>query len=598
MYKLIIEDDEGKTTEVPIIRDEITVGRKEGNTIRLTERNVSRRHARITRQGNGLFIEDLLSYNGIKVNGDRIQGKVAVGDGDRVQIGDYQVSVKLDKGGAKVQMSGQGPQTTPINRAEPTLMTGAVQSPQATMPQPVQAPVVKVPEKPARLIVVSTNFARQEFQLEKATVVIGRTDDNDVVLNHRSISRHHAKIVREGDKFQIMDMQSANGVRVNGEEYGKVELRKGDKIDLGHVRLVFVPPGQDIPKEQIDAMIVDRDQRGTPVIPILLTLVLLAAVGGGAYWFLTQSPKVDVDAEAAKTLVDVESDLSSKRWQDVLDKTGRIVSNTAIAIRTRDAAQTKRAIAEKESKNKQIYDRFAGAAGSGNYDAALKTYREIPEDSVYQKSAKEDYDKIFPLFVESHLKLASDARAAGNCSEARSQVQLVLDVDPKQVRALAAKDQSCSGSSGSSSSNSDNGSSSKDHRHKDKDKPKVADGDKPDKPEKTEKPEKPEKTEKPDKTEKVEAPPAGADPEQVLTDAQSEFVNGNYDKAISLARSVAKVSTNRAWRIIGAAACRNKDLKLVGDAYRKLDNAARQYLIYVCQREGIVQNGNQFKQAE
>ena len=36
MYKLIIEDDEGKTTEVPIIRDEITVGRKEGNTIRLT----------------------------------------------------------------------------------------------------------------------------------------------------------------------------------------------------------------------------------------------------------------------------------------------------------------------------------------------------------------------------------------------------------------------------------------------------------------------------------------------------------------------------------------------------------------------------------
>ncbi|HMY58379.1 MAG TPA: FHA domain-containing protein, partial [Pseudomonadota bacterium] len=102
MYKLIIEDDEGKTTEVPIIRDEITVGRKEGNTIRLTERNVSRRHARITRQGNGLFIEDLLSYNGIKVNGDRIQGKVAVGDGDRVQIGDYQVSVKLDKGAAKV----------------------------------------------------------------------------------------------------------------------------------------------------------------------------------------------------------------------------------------------------------------------------------------------------------------------------------------------------------------------------------------------------------------------------------------------------------------------------------------------------------------
>ena len=50
MYKLIIEDDEGKTTVVPLIRDEITIGRKEGNTIRLTERNVSRRHAKLVKQ--------------------------------------------------------------------------------------------------------------------------------------------------------------------------------------------------------------------------------------------------------------------------------------------------------------------------------------------------------------------------------------------------------------------------------------------------------------------------------------------------------------------------------------------------------------------
>jgi len=103
MYKLIIEDDEGKTTEVPIIRDEITVGRKEGNTIRLTERNVSRRHARISRQNNALHIEDVLSYNGIKVNGERIKGKVAIGDGDRIQIGDYQLSIKLDKAAVKPQ---------------------------------------------------------------------------------------------------------------------------------------------------------------------------------------------------------------------------------------------------------------------------------------------------------------------------------------------------------------------------------------------------------------------------------------------------------------------------------------------------------------
>ena len=69
MYKLVIQDDEGKTTVVPLIRDELTIGRKEGNTIRLTERNVSRRHARLIRSNGSITIEDLNSYNGIRVNG-------------------------------------------------------------------------------------------------------------------------------------------------------------------------------------------------------------------------------------------------------------------------------------------------------------------------------------------------------------------------------------------------------------------------------------------------------------------------------------------------------------------------------------------------
>jgi len=56
--KLIIEDDAGKTIVVPFARDEITIGRKEGNTIRLTERNVSRFHAKLVREGNAVHVED------------------------------------------------------------------------------------------------------------------------------------------------------------------------------------------------------------------------------------------------------------------------------------------------------------------------------------------------------------------------------------------------------------------------------------------------------------------------------------------------------------------------------------------------------------
>jgi pSer/pThr/pTyr-binding forkhead associated (FHA) protein len=97
MFKLIIQDDEGKTTVVPLIRDEITIGRKEGNTIRLTERNVSRKHARIVKANGSVVVEDLDSYNGVKVNGTRIQGRVPVNEADRIQIGDYLLELKLDR---------------------------------------------------------------------------------------------------------------------------------------------------------------------------------------------------------------------------------------------------------------------------------------------------------------------------------------------------------------------------------------------------------------------------------------------------------------------------------------------------------------------
>ena len=96
MYKLVISDDEGKNTVVPLVRDEITIGRKEGNTIRLTERNISRRHARLVKANGRFVIEDLHSYNGVRINGQRIGAETSLAAGDQIQIGDYQLALQMD----------------------------------------------------------------------------------------------------------------------------------------------------------------------------------------------------------------------------------------------------------------------------------------------------------------------------------------------------------------------------------------------------------------------------------------------------------------------------------------------------------------------
>src|SRR5688572_27804235 len=161
MFKLVIQDDEGKTTVVPLIRDELTIGRKEGNTIRLTERNVSRRHARVIRSNGSITIEDLESYNGIRVNGSRIQGKASLRESDRVQIGDYLIEIK-----SEAQDKDSNEATQPIERVDPlgntpvpdASLTGAVTMPTpspihdldgaATQPVPTVIPVqdtIKMP---------------------------------------------------------------------------------------------------------------------------------------------------------------------------------------------------------------------------------------------------------------------------------------------------------------------------------------------------------------------------------------------------------------------------------------------------------------------
>jgi pSer/pThr/pTyr-binding forkhead associated (FHA) protein len=317
MFKLVIQDDEGKTTVVPLIRDEITIGRKEGNTIRLTERNVSRRHARILRNNGEVQIEDLGSYNGIRVNNARIAERVSLRPSDQVQIGDYKLYLKAEgaehaddsaarahdrpdqaptdvmsvpagsaAGGLSQLVTAQVPAQLigSPNRTQVSLQPIADTDPQGR-PVASSAEVEKLmsPVGYGKLVGLSSNFAGKELELSRPQMIIGRTEDNDIVINHRSISRNHAKVVRDPDtgRYTISDLQSSNGVRVNGQDYGKVELRRGDVVDLGHVRLRFIEPGEDFVFAR-DAVITDVPEsggrRGLLVAVVLGVLVLAAAV--------------------------------------------------------------------------------------------------------------------------------------------------------------------------------------------------------------------------------------------------------------------------------------------------------------------------------
>ncbi len=79
-----------------------------------------------------------------------------------------------------------------------------------------------------------------KYIINKTAVRIGRGKDNDICLLNDSISLHHAEIHRRRDgTFYIVDLSSSNGVYVNFRKVNQNEIKNGDEIELGEVKLIF-----------------------------------------------------------------------------------------------------------------------------------------------------------------------------------------------------------------------------------------------------------------------------------------------------------------------------------------------------------------------
>ncbi len=222
MWKLTIEDDQGSSTVVPLVRNEYTLGRTEDNTIRLTERNVSRKHAKLVKKDEHWFLVDESSYNGCFVNGVRLAEPVALAPRDLVQIADYRLELDTDETFDASALPGNA-------RLSDTLTS----SPQNLVAQC------------DRLVMVLGPTIGHEFLLGRTRQVLGRGEDSDICINHPSVSRRHAEIAPLGEsRYELVDLNSANGLTINGVGLSRGLLDAHDLIELGDVVLKFIPAGE------------------------------------------------------------------------------------------------------------------------------------------------------------------------------------------------------------------------------------------------------------------------------------------------------------------------------------------------------------------
>jgi pSer/pThr/pTyr-binding forkhead associated (FHA) protein len=85
---------------------------------------------------------------------------------------------------------------------------------------------------------------------EKKRINIGRTPDNDIVLDNRGVSRKHAQIEFNNNSALIIDNESLNGTFVNNRKVNEEVLKDNDVINIGKFTLLF---HQDAPKEDLQS---------------------------------------------------------------------------------------------------------------------------------------------------------------------------------------------------------------------------------------------------------------------------------------------------------------------------------------------------------
>jgi pSer/pThr/pTyr-binding forkhead associated (FHA) protein len=92
-----------------------------------------------------------------------------------------------------------------------------------------------------RLVVRQGPIPGQIFELNQPVINIGRDISNDFVINDAEVSRKHARLSLEGDRYKIEDLDSTNGTYIDGQRLiGPHLLSLGEVIMLGdNVGVVF-----------------------------------------------------------------------------------------------------------------------------------------------------------------------------------------------------------------------------------------------------------------------------------------------------------------------------------------------------------------------
>lgn len=188
------------------------------------------------------------------------------------------------------------------------------------------------------IVVTYEDKVIEKVVTQKKRISIGRTSDNDIVLDNKAVSRRHAEVEFGDDSALIIDKESLNGTFVNHRKIDEEILKDNDKITIGKFNLVY---HQDTPKDtkltDLDGTMVlstkkqkkllEKDKKGKEITAVAGCSVLLGQENANVKQYYLNKPVVTF-GKSKYVNIKVKGLLVSKiQAKIVKEKDGHILTN-------------------------------------------------------------------------------------------------------------------------------------------------------------------------------------------------------------------------------------------------------------------------------
>jgi pSer/pThr/pTyr-binding forkhead associated (FHA) protein len=84
----------------------------------------------------------------------------------------------------------------------------------------------------------------ETIAFDSDVLTIGRSPQSDLFLDDVTVSRHHARVIRDDNSYLVEDLNSLNGTYVNRKRIERDRLSDGDELQIGKFKLAFLEPNR------------------------------------------------------------------------------------------------------------------------------------------------------------------------------------------------------------------------------------------------------------------------------------------------------------------------------------------------------------------